>query len=207
VTSTSKITSNRANARLSTGPRTSKGRRRSAKNAFRHGLTVPVDCDPLLSQEVAALARQIAGANATPDVQEIARHVAEAQVDLRRIRALRHELISRALNDPDYDSRTNWNKKLNTALRVIRRCCRCEHVPEEEVKTLSSKLAEPDRFMTIITEITRRLPALDRYERRTLSRRKLAIRAFDARRSNVADAVCPDIGEQPTRTSPAAQRL
>ena len=38
----------------------------------------------------------------------MARDVAEAQVDLRRVRALRHELISRALNDPDYDSRINW---------------------------------------------------------------------------------------------------
>jgi hypothetical protein len=43
----------------------------------------------------------------------MARDVAEAQVDLRRVRALRHELISRALNDPDYDSRINWGKKLS----------------------------------------------------------------------------------------------
>jgi hypothetical protein len=123
-------------------------------------------------------------------------HIAEAQVDLRRVRVLRHDLISRALSDPDYDSRTNWDKKLITALRIIRRCCQCEDVPDEEVKFLSSKLAEPDRFTTIITEIARRLPALDRYERRALSRRKLAIRAFDAGRSNLAEAVRPDTAER-----------
>ena len=33
------------------------------------------------------------------------------------------------------------------------------------MKLLSSKLAELDRFITILTEIARWLPALDRYER------------------------------------------
>jgi hypothetical protein len=91
-----KIRSNRANARSSTGPKTAKGRGRSARNALRYGLSLPVLSDPTLSQEVAALARQIAGADAAPEIQELARRIAEAQIDLRRVRALRHDLISRA---------------------------------------------------------------------------------------------------------------
>jgi hypothetical protein len=167
-----------------------------ARNAFRYGLSLPVLSDPTLSQEVAALARQIAGADATPEMQELARQIAEAQVDLRRVRGLRHDLISRALSDPDYESRTNWDKKLTTALRIIRRCCRCEDVPEQELKSLSSKLSEPDRFTTIFTEIAQRLPALDRYERRALSRRKLAIRAFDAARKRLVEAVGTNVAER-----------
>jgi hypothetical protein len=196
MTSARKIKSNRANARSSTGPNTAKGRARSAGNALRYGLSVPVLSDPTLAQEVTALAHQIAGADAGPQIQELARRIAEAQIELRRVRALRHDLISRALRDPDYDSRSNWNKKVRIALRIVQRSFRYQDIPEEDVRFLESKPEGPDKFTTIFTEIAQRLAALDRYERRALSRRKLAIRAFDAARIRVVEAVRQNAAER-----------
>jgi hypothetical protein len=171
---------NRANARLSTGPKTSKGRNRSARNALRHGLSLPIFSDPALSQEAATLARQIAPAKAKPQIQELARAVAEAHIDVRRIRAARHDFIARALRDPNYDSCADSDKKLMAALRIIGRYARFEDIPAEEVNLLDSKLVGPEKFGTILAEIALRLPAFDRYEARALSRRKRAIQALDA---------------------------
>jgi hypothetical protein len=80
VTSTCKISSNRANARLSTGPRTPAGKSRSAKSALRHGLSLPIVSDPIFSEEVETLAREIAGMDASPEMQERAHRISEAQM-------------------------------------------------------------------------------------------------------------------------------
>ena len=56
MTNDRKIKANRANARVSTGPRTVEGRTRSARNALRHGLSLRVCSDPALCEEVEALA-------------------------------------------------------------------------------------------------------------------------------------------------------
>ena len=58
------------------------------------------------------LAREIAGTDANAEIQELARRVAEAEIDLRRVRYARHQLLFHALSDPYYDSRENDRKKL-----------------------------------------------------------------------------------------------
>jgi hypothetical protein len=104
LTSERKIRANRANAQASTGPKTAPGRFHAARNALRHGLSLLVSSDPIWSEEVAALAREIIGTGANPEIKELARRIAEAQIDLRRVRHARHQILSQALSDPDYES-------------------------------------------------------------------------------------------------------
>ena len=59
------IAANRQNARRSTGPRTSPGKKRACKNALRHGLAVSLQ-SAKVSDEVKRLAHAIAGEDPGP---------------------------------------------------------------------------------------------------------------------------------------------
>ncbi len=182
MTSARKILANRSNARASTGPKTVRGRARAARNALRHGLSLPVYSDPVLSGEVDALARETAGPDASAEIQELARRVAEAQVDLRRVRYARHQLLTRALSNPHYETLAGMRKKHALFRRYARVNGPSMPMPSEVVEFLLSRPEGPFKFAMILSDNARQLLVMDRYERRALSRRKFAIRAFDAAR-------------------------
>jgi hypothetical protein len=151
---------------------------RSARNALRHGLSLPVYAYQALSEEVEALAREIAGVDASAEIQELAQRIAEAQSDLRRVRDARHQLLSQALSDPYYDARANVREKLTVIRQLLRP--NAPDVPLEAVTKYLTRVPEgPQKFALILAQELQQLSAMDRYERRALSRRKFAIRAFD----------------------------
>jgi hypothetical protein len=86
------------------------------------------------------------------------------------------------LGDPDYESDAMLRKKSAPIIRILRRPDLDTPMLDNVMEFLNSKPEGPYKFAAILADKTRQLLALDRYERRALSRRKFAIRAFDAAR-------------------------
>lgn len=87
MTSARKIASNRRNAKKSTGPKTKTGKWKSSRNAFRHGLAVAIGSQSNFAETINRLTQALAG-DIYPNA-DLARKIAEAEVDLLRIRAMR----------------------------------------------------------------------------------------------------------------------
>lgn len=94
MTSPARININRQNSKASTGPRTRAGKARSSQNAKRHALTIPVQLVDTLEPEIDALARLIAPEGAGPDCHRAARGIAEAQIDLNRVKTARFAILN-----------------------------------------------------------------------------------------------------------------
>ena len=184
MTSERKIRANRANARASTGPKSRQGRARAARNALRHGLNLPVCADPALAEEVEALTHEIAGSDASAEIRELARQVAEAQIDLRRVRYARQQLLSRNLSDPDYRSRFRSRPQVraaNKALNLLRRFAPKVHA-SVVAKRLPPMSPGPQKLVLILSQEAPHLMTMDRYEQRALRRRNSAIRGLELMR-------------------------
>jgi hypothetical protein len=131
LTSDSKTKANRENAQASAGPKTAHGRVRAAGNARRRGLSLPIYSNPILSKEVEALAHEIAGIDANAEIRQLARRIAEAQIELRRVRHAGHarrQFLS--VNNMYNDAQPNMRDKEAAARQCVRPrkrqvvCCR-----------------------------------------------------------------------------------
>jgi hypothetical protein len=153
VSSDRKLASNCRNARLSAGPRTVASRARAARNAFRHGLAIPLTRDPVTSPEIERMAAALAGPSPSPYRLEQARIVAESELELRRVRAHRKALLER-----------------QAAELAVHRCS------EDDRACFEPEQLHGEREAVAVAAALPELEKLERYERRARSRRKRAMR-------------------------------
>jgi hypothetical protein len=168
------------------GPRTEAGMRRVAQNACRHGLSVAAAFEASVAAEIEALARRICGDAAGPDAAplppfalDLARRVAQAQFDLKRVRLARHRLLVTNFADPRYRTRKGLMARIRMLGKAGDLLLRGIPVPPDMARAILDRPRGAEKMAVILADFTKELAAMDRYERRARSRRRRAIRAFD----------------------------
>jgi hypothetical protein len=161
--SAAKRAANRANAAKSTGPRSAAGKARVAQNGLRHGLGRPVWRDAALAGDVAALTRRICGLPAAPAAGErsdprlalwlhLARPIAEAQVDVRRIRLARHRMLATALANPAYRSWRGNRARIEMLGQVGELLRLGIPLPDEMVEAFHHRHVGAEKFALVLAD-------------------------------------------------------
>ena len=175
------IAANRQNARKSTGPRSAAGKRRSSRNAHCHGLSKPLSRADV-AQAVEVLARDIAGDAADRLPFDLARELAEAELDLDRVRRLKVALIGRVSAFGRLDPSKIFASRRGEVAWVLQHFCGVtprKGVPKFAVDNLPPMPTdEPQRTAEAVRRVLPSLLRLQRYEARAVARRDQAVRAI-----------------------------
>lgn len=134
MTSERQRQANRRNAARSTGPRTTAGKKRASKNAFKHGLAISISSDPAKSADIARLAAVLGGEGPglDPIQDDNARSAAEAHLELSRVRAFR---AKRTPNEPASEiapatenraSTANWRVEFEATTQAVQELTKAE---------------------------------------------------------------------------------
>jgi hypothetical protein len=159
MSSQARIAASRSNARKSGGLRTAGGKSRVRHNALRHGLYAIKLRDAALAPRIEAIAAKLCAADADPLLREQALIIAENQVLLARLRALRLAAIERRLGA----ARTDRGVQAASA--------------DAQARAAGGPVdpfVECDAVMEALPEIER----LERFERQAWRLRSRAIREF-----------------------------
>jgi hypothetical protein len=173
------ITANRRNAAKSTGPRSRGGKQRAGRNAYRHGLSVPMAMDVALAGRLGASALKIVCDAIDPgrNTFALARAVAYAELDLARVRQAKLMVIERMREFGDAGHPAPFTA-------ATRQLCKTRDrgAPLPPINPLEEMPAqEPGRTAEAIRRALPELLKLDRYERRVCARRDRAIRTLNHR--------------------------
>jgi hypothetical protein len=175
------VAANLRNARRSTGPRSGAGKKRASRNAYRHGLTLSITSSAASAKQLEKLVRKIAGNTENPILLERARALAQAELDLARVRRAKVALIERAsaFGELDPPQLFGTAAQLMRAIRALERG-RMSSLPEPIDASATMPSQEPDRSAEAVRRVLPELRKLDRYERRAAARRDRAV--MDLRR-------------------------
>src|SRR5262245_12248449 len=169
------IAANRGNARNSTGPRSAAGKKRASRNAYRYGLTLSITSTATFAKQLDRLAREIAGDSKEPIVLECARAVAQAELELVRVRRAKVAVIERvrAFGELDPPELFHTVKQIARFFDALDRGVLILPKHIDASATMPSR--EPDQSAETIRRVLRELRTLDRYKRRAIAQRDRAV--------------------------------
>jgi hypothetical protein len=173
------IAANRRNARKSTGPRSSAGKNRASRNAYRHGLTSSLTSTAAYAKQLDKLVRKIIGDTEDPILLERARAIAQAELELARVRRAKVALIERAsafgeLDPPRPSSPVTRIIRLLNAFYPGRVA-----LPKPIDSSATMPSHEPNRSAEAVRRVLPELRKLDRYERRAAAQRDRAVLLYN----------------------------